>query len=186
MNATLELAAPHLLKVEAHHWDRPVSQHAQTRHGDLAATEPKPATGGSRHPRPLRTAALWAPERSCGPLEPRSVAWSLCEAPPKVADSAALYPPPPRRRPRASTYCGSKSPRRSSRSMAAAWCRAQNVARRANDYHKLWYRAPLVRFRSTLGSAPCGLCQGRWPSSRTMGTHAQSQSCVHLRGVGRG
>ena len=94
MNATLELAAPHLLKVEAHHWDRPVSQHAQTRHGDLAATEPKPATGGSRHPRPLRTAALWAPERSCGPLEPRSVAWSLCEAPPKVADSAALYPPP--------------------------------------------------------------------------------------------
>ena len=62
--------------------------------------------------------------------------------------------------------------------MAAAWCRAQNVARRANDYHKLWYRAPLVRFRSTLGSAPCGLCQGRWPSSRTMGTHAQSQSCA--------
>ena len=41
------------------------------------------------HGRPLGSRAELRPL-----LEPRSVAWSLCEARPKVADSAALYPPP--------------------------------------------------------------------------------------------
>jgi len=93
VNATLELAAPHLLQVEAGHWDGPAQQHAQARHGVLEAIEPKLAACGSRRPRASARRPLWAPAQSDGRLGPAVPPWNLSEAPPKRPIPLLCIPP---------------------------------------------------------------------------------------------